>query len=164
MRRTLKLAAAALVAFAPAVVPAQDAAPSLETGASIATLRADPLYENGAPPPMRAQVDADLRQVRAYPEQPPVIPHSIEGYQLTANFNKCLDCHARPHVGRSQAPMVSVTHYMDREGQVLGTVSPRRYFCTQCHVPQYPDEPTVENLFIDFDTLVRTIARPGGSP
>jgi cytochrome c-type protein NapB len=50
--------------------------------------------------------------------------------------------------------MVSVTHYIDREGQVLGAVSPRRYFCTQCHVPQHPDEPGVANLFVDIDTLL----------
>jgi cytochrome c-type protein NapB len=50
--------------------------------------------------------------------------------------------------------MVSVTHYMDRHGQFLASISPRRYFCTQCHVPQHPDEPEVENLFIDIDTLL----------
>lgn len=114
-----------------------------------------PLAEEDVPPPMRPQVDADIREVRNYPEQPPVIPHAIEGYQLTANFNECLDCHARAATGVSQAPMVSVTHYMDREGQVLAEVSPRRYFCTACHVPQYPVDPVVENTFIDADTLIR---------
>lgn len=164
MRTLLNIAAAALVALVPAAMLAQDADLPMDSGPSIATLRANPLFENGEPPAMRAQLNADLRQVRAYPEQPPVVPHAIESYQVTANFNKCLECHARPHTGRSQAPMVSVTHYMDREGQVLGTISPRRYFCTQCHVPQHPDEPAVENRFVDFDTLVRQIARPDGSP
>jgi cytochrome c-type protein NapB len=50
--------------------------------------------------------------------------------------------------------MVSVTHYIDRNGQVLAQVSPRRYFCTQCHVSQHPDEPLVRNTFIDIDTLL----------
>ena len=40
----------------------------------------------------------------------------------------------------SQAPMVSITHFMDRDGQFLASVSPRRYFCIQCHVPQHPGE------------------------
>jgi len=92
--------------------------------------------------------------VRAYPEQPPIIPHSIETYQVDLNANKCLTCHARARIGESQAPMVSVTHYVDREGQVLAQVSPRRYFCTQCHVPQHPDDPTVGNTFVDIDTLL----------
>ncbi len=34
-------------------------------------------------------------QMRTYPEQPPVIPHSIEGYQLSVNANRCLSCHKR---------------------------------------------------------------------
>ena len=121
---------------------------------TVATLRDAPLAENAEPPPMRPQVDTDLREVRAYPEQPPVIPHSIEGYQVHINANRCLTCHARARTGESQAPMVSVTHYMDRHGQFLASISPRRYFCTQCHVPQHPDEPEVENLFIDIDTLL----------
>ena len=120
----------------------------------VATLRNAPLAEDGSPPPMRAQLNTDLREVRNYPEQPPVIPHAIEGYQVDINSNKCLTCHARARTGESQAPMVSVTHYMDREGQFLASVSPRRYFCTQCHVPQHPDEPMVENLFVDIDTLL----------
>ncbi|WP_342777491.1 nitrate reductase cytochrome c-type subunit [Rubellimicrobium rubrum] len=53
--------------------------------------------------------------------------------------------------------MVPVTHYMDRSGQVLAEVSPRRFFCTACHVPQYPVDPTVENTFIDTDTLLRQV-------
>ncbi|TNC48566.1 hypothetical protein FHG66_13545 [Rubellimicrobium rubrum] len=57
----------------------------------------------------------------------------------------------------TQAPMVPVTHYMDRSGQVLAEVSPRRFFCTACHVPQYPVDPTVENTFIDTDTLLRQV-------
>jgi nitrate reductase (cytochrome), electron transfer subunit len=114
-----------------------------------------PPVENEMPPPMRPQVDADVREVRNYPEQPPIIPHSIEGYQVTGNFNECLDCHARTAIAVSQAPMVSVTHFMDRNGQVLAEISPRRYFCIQCHVPQHPVDPVVENTFVDADALLR---------
>ena len=34
---------------------------------------------------------------------------------------------------------------MDRDRQTLAAVSPRRYFCTQCHVPQLEVEPIVGN-------------------
>ena len=40
--------------------------------------------------------------------------------------------------------MVSITHFMDRDGQFLAAVSPRRYFCEQCHVVQLEVDPIVE--------------------
>ena len=79
--------------------------------------------------------------MRNYPEQPPIIPHSIDGYQLSLNTNRCLDCHRRQFTEGSGAPMISVTHFMDRDGQVLADVTPRRYFCTACHVQQTDAQP-----------------------
>ena len=101
-------------------------------------------------PPLDRPITDDVRRMRAYPEQPPVIPHAIEGYQLTLNANRCLDCHRRQFVEGSGAPMISITHFMTREGQMLADVAPRRYFCTTCHVPQTDAEPLVENEFRDM--------------
>ena len=112
------------------------------------------LTDEPDPPRMLPQANMDIRQIRNYPEQPPVIPHTIEAYQIDKNVNQCLSCHARARTGDSQAPMVSITHFMDRDGQFLASVSPRRYFCNQCHVPQYPVQPPVENGFVDVDTLI----------
>ena len=42
-----------------------------------------------------------------------------------------------PAPAKSQAPMVSITHFMDRDGQFLASVSPRRFFCTA--VPRAAD-------------------------
>ena len=42
---------------------------------------------------------------------------------------------------------MSLTHFVDREGQRLGQVSTRRYFCLQCHVPQEAAKPLVGNSF-----------------
>lgn len=95
----------------------------------------------------------DIRKMRAYPDQPPVIPHSIEGYQLSVNTNRCLSCHKREFTEASGAPMISVTHYMTREGQMLADVSPRRYFCTACHVPQAEVNPLVPNRFRDMSEM-----------
>ena len=50
--------------------------------------------------------------------------------------------------------MVSITHFMDRDNQFLAAVSPRRYFCTQCHVPQKEVKPLVDNDFVDIDQLL----------
>ncbi len=103
--------------------------------------------------PVPKWVVDDVRQMRAFPDQPPVIPHSIEGYQLSVNTNRCLSCHKREFTQGSGAPMISVTHYMNREGQMLADVSPRRYFCTACHVPQANTPPLVGNSFTDMSEL-----------
>jgi cytochrome c-type protein NapB len=117
-------------------------------------LRSTPLAENGPPPPMAPQANTDLRTARNYPEQPPIIPHKSAKYQVDLRVNQCLECHSRRAVTDSQAPMVSVTHFMNREGQVLASISPRRYFCTQCHVSQNQSKPLVENTFTDVDSLL----------
>jgi cytochrome c-type protein NapB len=116
-----------------------------------------PMEELSAAPIPKWVVD-DVRKMRAYPEQPPVIPHSIEGYQLSVNANRCLSCHKREFTAGSGAPMISVTHYMTREGQMLADVSPRRYFCTACHVPQADTPPLVRNTFTDMSELGLTHA------
>jgi nitrate reductase (cytochrome), electron transfer subunit len=118
-----------------------------------------PLQDEGPAPRLLPQANTDVREVRNYPEQPPVIPHTIEAYQVDSNVNQCLSCHARSRTGESQAPMVSITHFMDRDGQFLASVSPRRYFCIQCHVPQSPVRPPIVNRFVDVDTLLSAPAR-----
>jgi nitrate reductase (cytochrome), electron transfer subunit len=120
-----------------------------------------PLNDEGPAPPMMPNKNTAEKEVRNYPEQPPVIPHSIDGYQIDMNGNKYLSCHTRARTGESQAPMVSITHFMDRDGQFLASVSPRRFFCTECHVPQSVVTPPVSNDFTDIDTMLSRAA-PGG--
>ncbi|MBP1883840.1 cytochrome c-type protein NapB [Ensifer mexicanus] len=119
-----------------------------------------PAMETGPAAPLPKWITDDVRKERNYPDQPPVIPHSIEGYQLSVNTNRCLSCHRREFTQESGAPMISVTHYMTREGQMLADVSPRRYFCTACHVPQADAKPLVGNTFKDMSELG---AKPAGS-
>ena len=110
---------------------------------------AQPMGDVPAPALARPVID-DKRLMRNYPEQPPIIPHSIDNYQLTLKTNRCLDCHRRQFTEGSGAPMISVTHFMDRNGQVLADVTPRRYFCTECHVQQTDAQPLVPNTFKDM--------------
>jgi cytochrome c-type protein NapB len=84
---------------------------------------------------------------RDFVQQPPLIPHVIEGYTITRNFNKCLDCHAWSRAKESGATKISVTHFRGRDGLELSSVSPQRYFCSQCHVPQSDATPLVGNTF-----------------
>lgn len=120
-----------------------------------------PLDQEGPAARMTPTRNTSEKETRNYPEQPPLIPHTIDGYQVDLNGNKCLSCHARARTGESQAPMVSITHFMDRDGQFLASVSPRRFFCTQCHVPQHEVKAPVPNDFVDIDTLLSR-AQPGG--
>ena len=108
------------------------------------------------PVPLARVENFDMTRARAYPMQPPTIPHSIDGYQVDLNSNRCMLCHARNTAAQFQAPPVSVTHYMDRDDQFLAEVSPRRYFCVQCHVTQTDAQPLVANGFRDIDEVLRS--------
>ncbi|MXQ04274.1 cytochrome C [Pseudomonas aeruginosa] len=111
-------------------------------------------WPKAPPPPLAAEENKDLKRERNYPEQPPTIPHSIVGYRIDKDSNKCLSCHSRANSARTQAVMISITHYMDRDGQPLAAVSPRRYFCVQCHVPQQDVKPLVDNRFENIDQIL----------
>ena len=91
---------------------------------------------------------------RDYLQQPPLIPHKIEGYQVNIKHNKCLSCHSWKNYRQHNATKISQTHFESRDGAVLSNVSARRYFCTQCHVPQVDGAPLVENTFQPVDTMV----------
>jgi nitrate reductase (cytochrome), electron transfer subunit len=116
--------------------------------------RGIPLDEERRPLQMQRVENSDLRRKRAFPEQPPTIPHAIDNYQLDKNSNACLRCHSRANAENFQAPMISVTHYLNRDGQVLASIAPRRYFCTQCHTVQTDAKPLVGNQFRDVDELI----------
>ncbi|MGG5819675.1 nitrate reductase cytochrome c-type subunit [Falsiroseomonas sp. HW251] len=122
----------------------------------------EPFTTEAPAPPLPRPVTNDVRVRRNYPDQPPVIPHAIEGYALDLNANRCMSCHSRRFTEQSQAPMISVTHYQDREGNTLGGLAPRRYACLACHVPQTEARPLVENRFQDMDALTEP-ERPGSS-
>jgi cytochrome c-type protein NapB len=143
-----------------ASVPVDARAVFIPGGVEIDALRRGvPVDQEGHPPPIARVENADLKRERAYPMQPPTIPHAIDGYQVDRNSNRCMLCHARANASTFQAPPVSVTHYMDRDDQFLATISPRRYFCNQCHVVQ-TDAPTlVTNGFRDIDSVMAQPAR-----
>ncbi len=88
-----------------------------------------------------------------YVYQPPLIPHSVRNYEVTKDANKCLACHNWKNAKDMGAPKISVTHFLSREDAVLADVSPRRYFCLQCHVPQTDAQPLVENNFKRVESL-----------
>ncbi len=102
----------------------------------------------------------DKKRVRSYAMQPPTIPHKTDNYQVDRFANKCMTCHSRTRAPETQATPISINHYQDRDGNFLADVSPRRYFCEQCHVVQMETEPIVKNRFRDVDAIIREGARP----
>ena len=103
--------------------------------------------ETAAVPEMKQyRKDGDVLP-RDYVQQPPLIPHKIEGYRITLKYNKCLTCHSWAKYKEAGATEISQTHFEDRDKHVLANISARRYFCTQCHVPQANARPLVENTF-----------------
>jgi len=112
--------------------------------------------EVGKAAPMANAENDDKKRVRSYAMQPPTIPHKTDNYQVDRFANKCMTCHARTRVGETQATPISITHYQDRDGNFLADVSPRRYFCEQCHVVQMDGvKPAVRNRFRDVETMIR---------
>ncbi|MCK3655719.1 nitrate reductase [Pasteurellaceae bacterium Macca] len=105
--------------------------------------------ENVAPEFTNPIKDAESIPV-TFPHQPPLVPHSIRGLQVTKNVNQCLSCHGVEISASTGAPRVPESHFMGRDGEKLSHESPRRYFCLQCHVQQTNVNPIVQNK---FDTL-----------
>lgn len=82
-----------------------------------------------------------------YVNQPPIVPHSTKNYQVTQHTNQCLNCHSVKASRTTGATRISPTHFTNRDGIVSGEVSPRRYFCVQCHVSQSDVAPIIDNQF-----------------
>lgn len=91
--------------------------------------------------------------MRDYVQQPPLIPHKTKGYKINLKFNKCLTCHSWANYQKSGATKISQTHFSGRDGDAMSNVAPRRYFCSQCHVPQADVKPLVDNYFQPVKTI-----------
>jgi cytochrome c-type protein NapB len=148
----------ALLCLLLASAPAVPAAPFTDAMRGITALEDEP-----RPPPLANQENKDVRRNRAFAMQPPTIPHKIDGYQVDRNANRCVGCHSRTRIEETRAIPIPATHYMDRDGTLRGDISPRRYFCTQCHIPQDEVKPLVDNDYQDFETLSRSAAKGGAA-
>ncbi|MCE1237189.1 MAG: nitrate reductase cytochrome c-type subunit [Hyphomicrobiales bacterium] len=141
MRKLMLVAAlgAAALTFGIGSVAGQQAA-------EVKSLRgAAPTVELSAPDTMRQDVHG--RFDRAYRQQPPLIPHQVDRYQIDLKANQCLGCHDWSNAAKNGAPTLSMTHYLDRDGHQTDTVAGTRWFCNQCHVPQVDAKELVENTF-----------------
>lgn len=93
------------------------------------------------------KVQDGVKHERAYRQQPPLVPHTTDKYEIDLKVNQCLRCHEWPYSDQEKAPKISDLHYIDRNGVRQDNVNGNRYFCTQCHVSQVDAKPLVENKF-----------------
>ncbi|MHC6529124.1 MULTISPECIES: nitrate reductase cytochrome c-type subunit [unclassified Vibrio] len=119
----------------------------------VASLRGTSLLEETRPADAMKKYPREQALESDYVYQPPLIPHNIRNYEVSLNANKCLSCHSWKNASEMGATKISVTHFVNREDAVLADVSPRRYFCLQCHVPQADAKPLVKNEYERVDSL-----------
>ena len=123
---------------------------ALSAGAvDLRSLRGDRPLDVGSKRPARATVilPESGEFEKSYKTHPPMIPHKIGTARISLKKNQCLKCHGDLEYKEIKAPMVSKTHFVNRDGKRLGHVSTRYYFCTQCHASQIDKTPLVQNVF-----------------
>jgi len=109
-----------------------------------------------APPPKRQAITRKPAP-RNYPQQPPLIPHNVQGLMIQTRVNMCLAGHARQTERRSNAAKLPDSHFLDRGGNTSrDTVAPRRWFCVQCHVRQADTPLLVSNTYRASQTANNT--------
>lgn len=84
---------------------------------------------------------------RSFEQQPPLIPHKADGYNINFKVNRCLECHDKPFYKEEKAPKIGDSHYKNSEGKAMDKISMARYNCNQCHVPQADAQPLISNTF-----------------
>ncbi len=137
-----------------AILATLAAAPQAHAEGGLKSLRGDRPIDQESLQPAFTKWQHDSKPIaRQYIQQPPVIPHAIEGYTINKKFNKCLTCHSWANYKKAGATKVSLTHFTNRDGVELANIAARRYFCTQCHVPQLDVDPLVPNTFEPVELL-----------
>lgn len=129
-------------------------APALADHGGVQSLRGDTeITTNNLAAELKQWQNQNNSISRNYLQQPPLIPHAIEGYAIDHKVNMCLACHGWNVAAKTGATKIGLSHFRDRDGRELNNVAPRRYFCTQCHVPQVDAAALVENRFQPIEML-----------
>lgn len=87
-----------------------------------------------------------------YRQQPPLIPHKIEKYQINLKANQCLRCHSWEYSSDYKTVAAPESHFIGSQtGKRTDNISADRWFCTQCHVPQSNAPELIDNIFTSSD-------------
>jgi cytochrome c-type protein NapB len=145
MKMTLKLSLVALLAVT-VVACASTAAVQLSS------LRDSSVPTTDTAPTEKAYVGKRPGQhaliVRDFEAQPPLVPHTVENYDISAKENACWECHNSDEFKGKKMPMVGKSHLLT---PVTADAAPKlnmqRWQCDSCHVPQVDAKPLVDNVF-----------------
>lgn len=117
----------------------------------IASLRGiHSLRKNSVAPTKKKWITAADFDVN-FDSQPPLVPHKSEYMRVTLDNNRCLGCHSNANYKEEESAKMPASHFKTRAGKRLKTVSPRRYFCQQCHISQIDAKPLIENTYVNTD-------------
>lgn len=94
------------------------------------------------------QMQEGITLHKNYRQQPPLIPHKIEKYQINLKANQCLRCHSWPYNSDFKTVAAPESHFIDAQsGNRTDNIAAGRWFCTQCHVPQSNAPELIDNIF-----------------
>ncbi|SMN16185.1 Nitrate reductase cytochrome c550-type subunit [uncultured Candidatus Thioglobus sp.] len=134
-----------------AVDTATDAVNSAADTVDLASLRGiHSLDDLSIPPNKNKWIKKNVEFERNFDDQPPLIPHKTEGTKISFTENGCLDCHSNENYKEEEAKKMSSTHFFTRDDVRLKQLSPRRYFCLQCHVPQVDRDALIGNDYTNY--------------
>ncbi|WP_428087020.1 nitrate reductase cytochrome c-type subunit [Candidatus Thioglobus sp.] len=121
------------------------------TSEDIASLRGVHSLRNLSATPSKNKVIKNGDYDVSFDSQPPLVPHKSEYMRITLTDNRCLSCHSNANYKEEESAKMPSSHFKTRTGERLKKVSPRRYFCKQCHVSQVDAEPLIENTYENTD-------------
>ncbi len=85
---------------------------------------------------------------RNFEKQPPLVPHSVDGYNIFPGDNSCLDCHISDEFKGKKMPMLGASHFLKpAKPSAEPVVDMQRWQCDSCHVAQVDAKPLVDNDF-----------------
>lgn len=85
---------------------------------------------------------------RTFAGQPPLIPHTVENFDITPKENACLDCHIDSEFKGKKMPSLGKSHMVTAsDGKAEPQLNMMRWQCNSCHVPQVDAKPLVGNDF-----------------
>lgn len=143
MKMTLKISLAAVLSVASFLSAAQQV--SAMRGSDVTSVDKAPVEQ----PYVGSKPGAQALIVRTFKEQPPLIPHKVDGFdEITSTDNACIDCHIHDQFRGQKIPRVKPSHLVK---PASATAEPaldmKRWQCNSCHVPQIDAKPLVENVF-----------------
>lgn len=122
------------------------------TAVQLSTLRTHSVSSADAAPDDKAYAGKRPGQqaliARTFEKQPPLVPHTVDGYFILPGDNTCLDCHISDEFKGKKMPMLGVSHFLKpSKPGAEPVVDMQRWQCDSCHVPQVDAKPLVGNDF-----------------